>query len=101
MWELSSVNRLKVIGGLQAEPELGSGPQRLSQKPCHLGSNASPAIHDVGYRRLRLANSLGKPILANAHRLEKLFEKNLTWGGNVAMNGSHRTQLLSLLHLAR
>lgn len=66
----------QLVIGLQAQPEALGRAQRGSQAYGGVGSDAALAQHDLVDAARRYIGGPRQCVLADAHRLEKLFEQN-------------------------
>lgn len=90
--QFARVEGLDLVGHFQVEPELRGGPKGLRKKPCHFGRNGATTVNDVRNRGLWLMDGLGQAVLRDPHGLEELLDQDLAGRGDVAIDGSHRTQ---------
>jgi hypothetical protein len=67
----------EIVVGLEVGPELGAGPESLSQEPGSFGSDTTLAANKLVDALDRDTNVLGESHLCDAKRLDELFEKDL------------------------
>ena len=58
--------------GLEVDPKTVRHPEVPGQPEGRVGGDASPTLDDSGDPRLRHIEILGKPVLTDTHRVEKL-----------------------------
>ncbi len=69
--------------GLDAGPEFDGGSKIPGETKCGIGADAAPAAAYFTDPHGRNADVLGQSILADAHRLQELFQQNfagMNWG---------------------
>lgn len=69
---------LQVVMSLQVDPKLSRHPKKAAKPQCCIRRNGPFALHYFINASRRNGYVLGKPILRDAHRFQKLFKQNLS-----------------------
>lgn len=70
---------LEVISNLKIQPESLTHAKEPRQAKRGVSTDCPLPMNDLVDSASRHTNVLGKPILAEPHRIEKLFEEDLSW----------------------
>src|SRR3954451_10044096 len=84
-----------VVSGLQVNPEALGRSQRPRQTQRRIGSDRPFTVHDFIDPPWWNANSLRKPVLANAQRAKELLEQDLSRMNRPARAGHDQLSFLS------
>ena len=75
---------VKVVTGLQIDPELWRCPEVACQSQRRIGGDGAASMHDLVQPRARYLDVPGKPIDAESHRFQELITQDCS--------GMHRMQ---------